>query len=302
MRTTIYTPILAFGILLCTAAHAQQDPIYAQYLNNPLIINPAYAGSNNMFNAGIQYRTQWAGLEGNPTTVNFNSHMSVYQNRVGLGLMVIQDKIGDTKNTEFSTAYSYKIPLNDATFSFGLQAGFIRYTNDAAALTIRDLGDPAFTNLSEMKFNTGVGLLLKNDRYMVGLSVPRLLPTTVSQGGQSIQLYSQNYYLFGSYVMFLSEDIRFKPSALVRYTSGSPVSMDLNASVNFKEFYTAGLFTRNFKTYGLLAQVIVSNFRFGYVFELPGSSASSLNFVSHEVTLGISLALLSNHDKTTKTF
>ncbi len=301
MRTIAYS-VLAFGILLCGSVRAQQDPIYAQYLNNPLIINPAYAGSNNMFNAGIQYRTQWAGLEGNPTTVNFNSHMSVYQNRVGLGLMVIQDKIGDTKNTEFSTAYSYKIPLNDATLSFGMQAGFIRYTNDAAALTIRDPGDPAFTNLSEMKFNTGAGLLLKNDRYMLGISVPRLLPTTVSQGGQSIQLYSQNYYFFGSYVMFLSEDIRFKPSALVRYTSGTPVSVDLNASVNFKEFYTAGLFTRNFKTYGLLAQVIVSNFRFGYVFELPGSSTSSLNFVSHEVTLGISMALLSNHDKTTKTF
>src|SRR4051812_31473242 len=100
----------AIAIFLAGEAFAQQDPIYAQYLNNPLIINPAYAGSNNMFNAGIQYRRQWAGLDGNPTTVNFNSHMSVYQNRVGLGLMVIQDKIGDTKNTEFSTAYSYKIP------------------------------------------------------------------------------------------------------------------------------------------------------------------------------------------------
>lgn len=298
----IYWLLCGFGLLAVRPAFAQQDPIYAQYLNNPLIINPAYAGSNNMFNAGIQYRTQWAGLEGNPNTVNFNSHMSVYQNRVGLGLMVIQDKIGDTKNTEFSTAYAYKIPLNDATLSFGMQAGFIRYTNDVSALTVRDPGDPAFVNLSEMKFNTGVGLLLKNDRYMLGVSVPRLLPTTVSQGGQTIKLYSQNYYFFGSYVMFLSEDIRFKPSALVRYTAGSPVSVDLNASINFKEFYTAGIFTRNFKTYGLLAQVIVSNFRLGYVFELPGSPASTLNFVSHEVTLGISTALLSNHDKTTKTF
>src|SRR3954467_2094592 len=131
--------LLLVGIAgLCERVSGQQDPIYAQYLNNPMIINPAYAGSNNMFNAGIQYRTQWAGLEGNPTTVNFNSHMSVYQNRVGLGLMVIQDKIGDTKNTEFSTAYAYRIPLNDATLSFGMQAGFIRYTNDASALTIRD--------------------------------------------------------------------------------------------------------------------------------------------------------------------
>ena len=286
----------------CEKVNGQQDPIYAQYLNNPMIINPAYAGSNNMFNAGIQYRTQWAGLDGNPTTVNFNSHMSVFQNKVGLGVQVIQDKLGDTKNTEFNTLYSYKIKLSDATLSFGMQAGFIRYTNDPSGLTIRDPGDPAFVALSEMKFNTGAGLLLKNDRYMVGLSVPRLLPTTVSQGGQTIQLYSQNYYLFGSYVFFLSEGLRFKPSVLLRGTQGSPFSADVNASLNFKEFYTAGLFTRNFKTYGLLAQVMVKSFRFGYVFEMPGSQASSLNFSSHEITLGISMGVLSNHDKIPKTF
>ena len=70
-------------------AAAQQDPIYAQYLNNPLTINPAYAGSNNMFNAALQYRTQWAGLDANPVTVNFSSHMSLYQNRVGIGMMVV---------------------------------------------------------------------------------------------------------------------------------------------------------------------------------------------------------------------
>ncbi|MEJ0056245.1 MAG: type IX secretion system membrane protein PorP/SprF [Bacteroidota bacterium] len=287
----VYFLLLAGVVGICEKVNGQQDPIYAQYLNNPMIINPAYAGSNNMFNAGIQYRTQWAGLDGNPTTVNFNSHMSVFQNKVGLGVQVIQDKLGDTKNTEFNTLYSYKIKLSDATLSFGMQAGFIRYTSDPSGLSIRDPGDPAFVTLSEMKFNTGAGLLLKNDRYMVGLSVPRLLPTTVSQGGQTIQLYSQNYYLFGSYVFFLSEGLRFKPSVLLRGTQGSPLSADVNASLNFKEFYTAGLFTRNFKTYGLLAQIMVKSFRFGYVFEMPGSQASGLNFTSHEVTLGISMGI-----------
>ncbi|NOT74310.1 MAG: type IX secretion system membrane protein PorP/SprF [Cyclobacteriaceae bacterium] len=289
--------------LIALTTEAQQDPIYAQYLNNPMIINPAYAGSNNMFNAGIQYRTQWAGLDGNPTTANFSSHMSVFQNKVGLGIQVIQDKIGDSKNTEFNTLYSYKLQLSNATLSFGMQAGLIRYTNDPTGLSLRDPNDPVFTtSLSESKINFGAGLLLKNDRYMIGLSVPRLLPSTVSQGGQEIQVYKQNFYLFGSYIIFLSENVRFKPSVLLRGTQASPISADLNASINFKEYYTAGLFTRNFKTYGLLAQVFVKGLRFGYVFELPGSSESSLNFTSHEVTLGISLGLLSNHDKVLKTF
>jgi hypothetical protein len=29
----------------CSPAMAQQDPLYAQYINNPILLNPAYAGT-----------------------------------------------------------------------------------------------------------------------------------------------------------------------------------------------------------------------------------------------------------------
>lgn len=293
--------IIYFGLLTTFSVFAQQDPIYAQYINNPMTINPAFTGSNNMFNASLQYRTQWAGLDANPTTINFSSNMAVYRNRAGVGIMVIQDKIGDTKNTEFQGTFAYKIPIKKSWLSFGMQTGFVRYESDPSSLSIRDPGDPAFSGLTETKFNTGVGLLLKGDRFIAGVSVPRLLPATVSQGGQSIELYGQTYYVFGSYVIFLSEEVRFKPAVLMRATQGSPLSFDVNASFTFKEMYTGGIFTRNFKAYGLLAQVVVSKFKFGYVLELPGGS-SSLNFTTHELMLGISMDLLSFHDRALKTF
>jgi type IX secretion system PorP/SprF family membrane protein len=148
--------ILVAALILNTPLFAQQDPIYASYMMNPLAINPAYAGSNNMLNGTLQFRTQWAGLDANPTTINFSSHMSVYRNQMGVGLMVIQDKLGDTKNTEFQGVFSYKIPVNKAWLSFGMQTGFIRYETDPSQLTIRDPGDPAFGELTETKFNTGV--------------------------------------------------------------------------------------------------------------------------------------------------
>lgn len=281
--------VLYFTFCILHSSLAQQDPIYASYMMNPLAINPAYAGSNNMLNASLQYRTQWAGLDANPTTINFSSHMAAYHNKVGVGLMVIQDKLGENKNTEFQGLFSYKIQLDNSWLSFGMQTGFIRYETDPSMLTIRDPGDPAFYQLTETKFNTGVGLLLKSDNYMVGISVPRLLPATVSQGGQSIELYKQAYYLFGSYAWLFNENVRFKPSVLMRYTQGSPMSYDINASFTFKEKYTGGLFTRNFNTYGVLAQVVVDKFRLGYVFELPTGS-SNLNFTTHEITLGLAPA------------
>lgn len=280
--TTVRRMMTAFVILLAKTAMAQQDPIYAQYLNNPLVVNPAYTAANDRFNTGIQYRTQWAGVDGNSVSMNFYSNIAVADNKVGAGIMVLQDKIGDTKTTTFNTQYAYKIKFKDGTFSFGLQAGFVRYSNDPSNLNVRDPNDPNFTFFNDSQFNTGVGLLFKNDRYMIGFSVPRLLPSTVDQGGQPIKLYDRNYYLMGAYQVFLTERVRLKPSVLLRSSSGSPLSVDLNMSLNLEDLYTVGVFTRNFNTYGILFQMLVKHYRFGYVFEVL---ARHLPFGTHRTSL-----------------
>jgi len=291
----IYLTLL-FTSFSVNFSFAQQDPIYAQYLNNPYILNPAYAGSSNMLNAQLQYRTQWAGFAGNPITTNFNAHSSFFQNKMGLGMQVIQDQMGENKNTEFNLAYAYKIELSNSTLSFGLQAGFINFTNVLDQLNIQNPDDPAFFPYAETNFNTGAGAMLISDRYIIGLSAPRLLPATVSQGGQSIDVYSQNYYLFGSYMFLITEKLRFKPATLLKISQASPVSVDLNANISYLDNYSAGIFTRNFNTYGVLLNMSFSNFRFGYAFELPTNQSVGLNFTSHEIMLGIKIKMLNFHD------
>ncbi|MCU0358411.1 MAG: type IX secretion system membrane protein PorP/SprF [Cyclobacteriaceae bacterium] len=286
--------VICFASL--SVSMAQQDPIYAQYLNNPYTLNPAYAGSNNMLNSQLQYRLQWAGLAGNPVTANFNVHSSIFQNKMGLGLQVIQDQIGENKNTEVNVAYAYKVELTDATLSFGLQAGFINYTNNINELTIQNPSDPLFFNYSEMQFNTGAGIMLLSDRYVVGLSAPRLLPATVSQGGETIEVYNQNYYFFGSYKFFLSEKVSFRPATLLKYSGANPLSVDLNANFSYLNTWNAGLFTRNLNTYGLLVSMTVNNFRFGYVLELPTNNSVGVNYTSHEFMIGLKLKAFSFHD------
>ena len=290
----------ALFLLQPLGSSAQQDPIYAQYLNNPLTINPAYAGANNMLNAGIQYRTQWAGIASNPTTINFNTHMSVLNNKGGVGIMVLQDRIGETKSTEFNTMYAYKIKLNFATVSFGMQAGFTRYTSDPALLTIRDSGDPSFNLIRVTNFNIGSGLFFKGEQWAAGISAPRMLPASVTQSGTTINLYNQTYYLFGSYGFFLSEKFRIRPSVLLRATEGLPLSADVNASLVVQENYSAGLFTRGLKTYGLQFVAVVNDLKLGYVLELPGASSSNLHFTSHEFMLSLSMGVKSYHDKVNK--
>ncbi|MBS1487992.1 MAG: PorP/SprF family type IX secretion system membrane protein [Bacteroidetes bacterium] len=290
---------LLVGILAFSSLTAQQDPLYSQYYNNPMLINPAFAGSNERLYASVAYRSQWSGIPGGPTTLNFNSHMTVANNKVGVGVVVVQDKLGDINNTFYGGTASYRIKLQNSMLSFGMQVGAVQYATNLDGVTVSNTSDPLFVPFTVTKFNTGAGILLTSDRYTLSVSVPQLISnaTTLNLGSQSAQLqvYSQNFYLYGSYLFYLSERVQFKPSTLIRATKGTPFSADLNANLVFNKLYTAGIFTRKFNTYGVLVQAVMGNYRFGYVFELPGKG-SALHYNTHEISLALSLDVLHSHN------
>lgn len=289
--------LVAAGPVCC----AQQDPVYSQYLNNPLIINPAFAGTNLMLNAGIQYRTQWAGIDANPTTFTASGHSSILKNKAGVGASVTQDKIGETISTEINGIFSYMIAFKEATLSFGMQTGFMRYTSDPSKLSVRDNGDPSFRMLRASAFNVGSGIMLSGDQFMVGISAPRMLPVNIRQDGTTIKVYDQTYYLFGSYAFVLSEKFRVRPAALVRATPGAPASVDVNASLLVQQDYSIGLLTRNFNTFGMQFLAAVNDLKLGYVLEFPAGQ-SSMNFTSHEFMLSMSVGVMRYHNKVSRLY
>lgn len=291
-------------LLLATLSFAQQDPIYAQYLFNPLLINPAYAGLNNRFNGSVGYRTQWMGLEGQPQTINASLHSSLVQNKVGLGLLVVNDRLGSMNTTEINTAFAYKLQLENKTVSFGMQAGVQNFNSSMTGVNPFDKTDDLFLNGERgTRINVGTGIALASEKYFVSFSVPRLLPTTFKSGGQEVELYNQHLYLMGSYIHYLNEHVRLKPAVLLRAVKGAPASIDVACNINFNAIHTAGIFTRNFNTYGLLLQTLLKEqYRFGYVFEMPTGKSVGTNFTTHEIVLGIQLSTFSFHDRSLSNF
>lgn len=252
----------------------------------------------------LGYRTQWTGLEGQPTTLNASAHSSFLDNTLGGGFLLLQDRIGNMANTEMNLSASYKIQLKEQVFSFGMQAGLQNYRTDYSDLNVRDPGDNAFAGGEKgTRMNIGAGVILKSETYFIGLSIPRLLPSTFENGGQEFELYNQHYYLAGSYVHYFNEHIRLKPSILFRGVSGAPASVDLAFNVNLNAIHTAGIFTRTFNTYGLLLQTLIrERFRFGYVFEVPTNKSVGSQFTSHEISLGILMPLLPFHERSLSNF
>ncbi len=293
------------GLLsLASGLFAQQDPLYGQYFFNPQLINPAYVGINNNFSAMAGYRTQWTGFEGHPETFYVSGNSSILNNIAGVGLLVMNDRIGNISNTESNVTFAYKLNLKSASFSFGMQAGFQRYSTSYEDLNIFDPDDIAFASgESGSRLNLGAGAILKGDRYLVGFSVPRLLPTTFKNAGQEFELYNRHYYLMGAYIFQLSDRVELKPTTLFRGVVDAPANIDFALNVNLDGLYTAGFFTRNLNTYGALLQATINNkLRLGYIFESPSSKSVGTNFSTHEISLGITLSVFSYHEEHNSNF
>ena len=291
-------------LLLGTVSFAQQDPLYSQYLFNPMVINPAYAGLNNRFNGSVGYRTQWAGLEGQPQTMNASMHTSLVNNKVGTGLLIMNDRIGNLTTTEVNAAFSYKLELKNSTVSFGMQTGVQNFKSDNSAINPYDKTDDLFLSGERgTRFNVGAGVILKSEKYFLGLSVPRLLPTTFKSGELEADLYNQTFYAMAAYIHYVNEHIRIKPAALLRMVKGAPASVDVSLNLNLNSIHTLGLFTRNFGTYGILLQTLLKDqFKIGYAFEVPTNKSVGAQFTTHEIALGIQLSVFDFHDRSLSNF
>lgn len=288
--------ILAIILLLASiSAKAQQDPLYSQYLNTPIVLNPAYTGINDVFSASAGYRSQWNGLEGAPSTLSMTAHSSFLDNKLGGGLVIIRDELGITVNTQINLTGSYKIEFGENIFSFGMQFGVNSYKDNNDDLLVRDANDVLFTGAQSFtKTNIGAGAILKGTNYFVGLSVPRLMNSTEDIGNVETELYSRHYYLGLGYVFLLNSALSLKAGALVRAVADVPASVDLSASLLFLDRFSAGLMTRNAETYGLiLGAQLKENLRFNYTFEVPTNQSVGTSFNTHEIGLMLDLDLFS---------
>ncbi|MEM9859873.1 MAG: type IX secretion system membrane protein PorP/SprF [Bacteroidota bacterium] len=293
MKKTLYLLL----VILAHPIYAQQDPLLSQYQFNQLPINPAYAGVNDVASFDLQYRSQWGGVEGAPTTVLLSGHSSFFQNQVGLGFSLVHDQVGINTNTDFNLTYAYELEISsDVTLSFGLQTGLMSLQYDFNELTLEDPTDEDFINADDgfTKFNVGTGLFLSGERFYLGLSIPRLLKVQEDIGENTGERYNQHYYFTGGLIIDQLSSIVLKPYVVTRISEGASVSAEVGVNALFADLIWGGIFTRNFETVGINTFLNLNNgFRLGYTGELVSNDLSS-GFNTHEISVGIDLELFSN--------
>ncbi|EPE9901254.1 type IX secretion system membrane protein PorP/SprF, partial [Flavobacterium psychrophilum] len=103
-------------------------------------------GSRGVLSVYGLHRTQWVGLEGAPVTNNFTISSPVTE-RLGLGLSVINDRLGISSQNNIMLDVSYWIPTSDNfKLAFGVKASANFLNVDYGKLTKRHSVDVLFEN------------------------------------------------------------------------------------------------------------------------------------------------------------
>jgi type IX secretion system PorP/SprF family membrane protein len=270
----------------------QLTPVTNQYILNPLTINPAYAGNRGALNIATFFRKQWVGVNGSPTTMSLAVDAPFIDNKLGLGLIVSNDKIGVTKETHIGTNYSYKIKIREGILSMGLGAGIVTTNTAWSDLTVVDEEDSYLLFDSRVfvvpDFSFGLYYTYKN--YFAGFSVPRLLGYSFDFDKNKYAINftpaDYNYLLNTGYVFSLGAKTRFFPSTLITYSPGEEVLYDINAHINFLDRFWTGLSYRSGRSVAALFQFAVNNqFRIAYTYDFDFNKLSRYSNGSHEIML-----------------
>ena len=279
--------IVLFIILFSTyEVKAQQEPMYTQYMFNPVSVNPGYTGTTESLNLNTLTRLQWVGIEGSPKTFSAALHSPIGVRKIGLGLTLVTDKAGPVRNNYFTINYAYRLKLTDfLTLSMGMKSGISAYRAGLTDLYLAEQDDEAFmSNEKRTSPNFGFGFYLYSNKYYVGFSVPKLFQTDIDDQPNRANELKRHYYLIGGYVWQLNSKWVFKPSILAKAVSGAPLSSDITMQFLYKDrvwlsaMYRFGDAAGLFFNYKINTQLTLG---YGYDFSLNG--LSGVNSGSHEL-------------------
>jgi type IX secretion system PorP/SprF family membrane protein len=287
--------VFVLAVLTCVLSmQGQREAQYTQYMYNTSLINPAYAGNEDVLKISALHRSQWVGVNGAPTTQTLNIEDKIVGN-LGGSLNISKDAIGPLSEVLFDVNISYAVQLNSmGKLAFGLKAGGRLLDIDLNKGNLRDYQSPATTNVKDGEFSPvlGAGLYYYTDSGYLGVSASNLLKNNYYDNDSGSNLDNSHFYLIGGYVFDLSESLKFKPAMMVKAVVGAPYSFDFSANFMYQERLVMGAAYRyNAAVSGLLGIYITKQFFVGYAYDYDLELNQNISGGSHEIFLGLRFSL-----------
>jgi type IX secretion system PorP/SprF family membrane protein len=280
MNYIIVPVLILLNFISCNIA-AQHKALYSQYMFNEIVLNPAYTGNKQVLHAALHYRNQWTNFVGTPTTQTLSIDSPLRNNKSNLGIILCHDRFGLSKETDISGNFAYRIQTSKKSkLALGILAGVVFQNYNWNGLILDDLNDNVFTtgikNYTIPKL--GVGLLYQSERFFTGISIPQ------------IKFYNSSYsekliYITSGYIYELSPSMRLKPSFLLKYIASSPLQIDLNALIVYKDIFSFGTSYRSNDSFVFLTEFKKDQISLGYAYDYLNNNLKNYSKGSHEIML-----------------
>jgi type IX secretion system PorP/SprF family membrane protein len=284
--------VLTIGSL---TINAQQDAMYTHYMYNTLQVNPGYAGSRDALSVTALHRSQWVGFKGAPTTQTLTMHMPLKSQNIGVGLSVLNDKIGPINNSSVFLDFAYIIMMTERSkLSLGISAGVDMLHANLNSLGLDQSNDVVFQNDidNHVTPNFGFGAYYYRERFYVGISVPNLLQNSYSEinqdnGSTLIAKEQRHYFLIAGTMINITDNLAIKPTTYIKVTSSAPLQADITASFVIMNKLLVGAMFRTGDAFGALVGLDITNqLHVGYSFDWSyGLKTAKYNQGSHEIVL-----------------
>ena len=290
---TFFTAIIFYGI----TANAQYDAMFTQYMFNEMYINPAYAGSKEAMAVNLTHRQQWVNFPGRPITSAFTLHGPLSNNKMGLGISVLNEQICKLSRNLVYVNYAYRIKTGEkGHLAFGLMGGIHNQVNKLSELKPSETGDIQVSQNtpSLISPNFGAGIYYSTKKFYAGISIPRMVDDSYlfNQAGNittstKINPTKLHYYFTIGKVFEINDGLLIKPQAMVKAVQNAPVQYDLNVNFLIQNKIWTGISYRSGSDISALIGIQVNpQFLINYSYDYALTKVQKYSQGSHEITLG----------------
>jgi type IX secretion system PorP/SprF family membrane protein len=297
---------------------AQVSPLADQFLLNPFLTNPAFAGTLARAPLNISARQQWLGIKGAPSWQSATWHSSLnakkqrfnprgFINRgenafgnVGVGGGLFNVRYGAISQAGIHVDYAYHVFLGGGRLSFGLAPMYQQFIINKSGFIPPDGNTPDPMIDGDEKevlhfVDVNAGVHFYTEKLFAGFSAIQILNSAVSFGDLSFPSTGEPFdnpwlartlYLYGGWTPELSRTVSLEPSVIVRFNDQTGLSIQANVKAIFNENFQAGLLYRLMESAGFFAGITFGDWNVRYLFELPVGTGGFTRFTTHQILLG----------------
>jgi type IX secretion system PorP/SprF family membrane protein len=283
MRKFYFTALFLLSAVL--SSYSQNDPQISNYMFSEVSFNPAMAGVTSTLDASLIARQQWIGFDQAPRTQLFNISSFVNKMSGGVGLSIINDKLGYENSLNFKLMYAYQLRLTDKSkLTFGLGFGMISKTMKGSQLIYDDMSDVngLYTDQSKMKPDFDFGVAINSQKLSIGASVSHIDQSLPSA---TVLKAPRHFYFFGQYKIKASEKINLIPAFKVR-SAQYITQVDASLLMFYaNKFWLGATFRPGDAIIGHIGVDVTRNIRLGYSYDYNNGAVKSYSDGSHEIVL-----------------